>query len=109
MEVIHAEVMERGSSEHQGAFHQRYDADTLDAAALLIPVMGFLSADHPRVTATVERIVERLTIDGFVYRSVPGETPGHEDLPVGEFEGAFLPCTFWLATTHAKAGRPEEA
>ncbi len=101
--------MDRGWSERLQAFRQRYDADTLDAAALLIPVMDFLPADHPRVTATVERIVERLTIDGFVHRFVPGETPGHEDLPVGEFEGAFLPCTFWLATTYAKAGRPDEA
>ena len=109
MEAIHAEVMERGWSERLRAFRQRYDADTLDAAALLIPVMDFLPADHPRVAATVERIVERLTIDGLVHRFVPRETLGHEDLPVGEFEGAFLPCTFWLATTYAKAGHPDEA
>jgi len=109
MEAIHAEVMERGWSEHLQAFRQRYDADTLDAAALLIPVMDFLPADHPQVVATVERIVEQLSINGFVHRFVPRETPGLEDLPVGEFEGAFLPCTFWLATTYAKAGRTDEA
>lgn len=109
MDAIHAEVMERGWSDALGAFRQRYGADTLDAAALLLPVMGFLPADHPRVVATVERIAASLAIDGLVHRFVAGETPGHEDLPVGEFEGAFLPCTFWLATAYAMMGRPDEA
>lgn len=108
-EEIHADVMRHGWSERLGAFRQRYEGDNLDAAALLIPVMGFLPADHPRVTATVARIAESLTIDGFVYRFVPAETPGMGDLPLGEYEGAFLPCTFWLATVHAKAGRVDEA
>lgn len=109
MGAIRAEVLARGWSERLGAFRQRYGADTLDAAALLIPVMDFLPADDPRVLATVERIEATLAIDGFVHRFRAGETPGHEDLPVGEFEGAFLPCTFWLATTYAKAGQPDRA
>ncbi|MDQ3407366.1 MAG: glycoside hydrolase family 15 protein [Chloroflexota bacterium] len=109
MAEIHAEVMARGWSERLGAFTQRYEADTLDAAALLIPVMGFLPADHPRVLATVEQIAASLTIDGLVHRFIAGDTPGHEDLPLGEFEGAFLPCTFWLATSYALMGRPDEA
>lgn len=109
MTEIHAQVMERGWSERLGAFRQRYEADTLDASVLLIAVMDFLPADHPLVLATAERIVERLTIDGFVHRFIPRDTPGGQDLPVGEFEGAFLPCTFWLATTYAKAGRPDLA
>ncbi len=50
------------------------------------------------VISTVQRIEEALVIDGFVYRFQPGKTSGYEDVPVGEFEGAFLPCTFWLAT-----------
>ena len=109
MAAIHAEVLARGWSDRLGAFRQRYDADTLDAAALLIPVMDFLPADDPRVLATAERIEATLAIDGFVHRFVAGETPGHEDLPVGEFEGSFFPCTFWLATTYAKAGQPDRA
>jgi GH15 family glucan-1,4-alpha-glucosidase len=109
MEAIHAEVMERGWSEQLQAFRQRYGADSLDAATLLIPAMEFLPADHPRVLATVDRIVECLTIDGFVHRFIPSETPGQGDLPLGEFEGAFWPCTFWLAETYARAGRPAEA
>jgi GH15 family glucan-1,4-alpha-glucosidase len=108
-DTIHAEVMDRGWSDQLGAFRQRYEADTLDAAALLIPVMGFLPADHPCVLATADRIAERLAIDGLVHRFLAGETPGHADLPLGEFEGTFLPCTFWLATTYAKAGRVDVA
>ncbi|SPE55266.1 putative Trehalase [Verrucomicrobia bacterium] len=106
---IHDEVMERGWSERLGAFRQRYEGENLDAAELLISVMGFLPGDHPRVLATIDRIAESLTIDGFVYRFNPLETPGLGKQPMGEFEGAFLPCTFWLATAYAKAGRLESA
>ncbi|MGE3594810.1 MAG: glycoside hydrolase family 15 protein [Dehalococcoidia bacterium] len=109
MAEIHAEVMERGWSERLVAFRQRYEADALDTSTLLIPVMGFLPADHPRVQATVERIVERLTIDGFVHRFLAEDLPDEQPLPVGEFEGAFLPCTFWLATTYAVVGRSDDA
>lgn len=109
MSEIHAEVMTLGWSERLGAFRERYGSETLDAAALLIPVMGFLPADHPRVRATVDRIVEALAIGPFVHRFGAGSAVGAGDWPVGAFEGAFLPCTFWLATTYALAGRPEEA
>ncbi|RUL87947.1 glycoside hydrolase family 15 protein [Tautonia sociabilis] len=109
MEAIHAEVMDRGWSEPLGAFRQHYDGEGLDASALLIPVMGFLPADHPRVLATTERIVERLVIDGFVYRFEPRETLGPAAQPLGDHEGSFLPCTFWLATAYAKAGRANDA
>jgi GH15 family glucan-1,4-alpha-glucosidase len=106
---IHADVMERGWSERLGSFRQRYEGDNLDASALLIPVMGFLPADHARVTATIEQIASRLTINGFVYRFVPRETPGGSDLPLGQHEGAFLPCTFWLATSYARLGQTAKA
>ncbi len=109
MKAIHEEVMDWGWSDHLQAFRQRYGSEALDASVLLIPVMGFLPADHPRVLATADRIAESLTIDGFVHRFHAKETLGHEDLPLGEFEGAFLPCTFWLATTYALAGRIRDA
>lgn len=108
-ETIHAEVMEKGWSERLGAFRQHYDGDDLDAAALLIPVLEFLPADHPRVLATLERISESLTIDDFVFRFDPMQTPCLGQLPLGELEGAFFPSTFWLATTYAKAGHLERA
>ncbi|MBA3415938.1 MAG: glycoside hydrolase family 15 protein [Chloroflexia bacterium] len=103
--AIHAEVMERGWSERLGAFRRHYDDDGLDASVLLIPLVGFLPVDHPRVAATIDRIVEELTIDGFVHRYLP--PPGEP--PLGVFEGAFLPCTFWLATVRAMAGQAAEA
>ena len=101
MTEIHADVMERGWSDQLQSFRQHYDADTLDASALLIPLMGFLPPTHRRVVATVERIEAELMIDGLLHRF----RPEHSDLPMGQFEGAFLPCCFWLATVYALMGR----
>ncbi len=106
---IHQEVMDQGWSERLGAFRQHYEADTLDAAALLISVLEFLPGDHPRMLATLERIAEQLTIDGWVYRFDPRQAGLADERPLGQFEGAFLPCNFWLATAYAKAGYPEKA
>jgi GH15 family glucan-1,4-alpha-glucosidase len=85
------------------------EGENLDAAELLISVMEFLPGDHPRMLATIDRIAEPVTIDGFVYRFNPLETPGLERKPLGEYEGAFLPCTFWLATAYVKAGQLTQA
>lgn len=106
---IHAEVMDKGWSEKLGAFRQRYEGENLDAATLLISVMEFLPANHPRVLATIEKVNQFLTIDGFTYRFDPREMPVLGNFPLGQLEGAFLPCTFWLATAYAKALQPEKA
>jgi len=106
---IHAEVMDRGWSESLGAFRERYEHDNLDSATLLISVFEFLPADHPRVLSTIERITEFLTIDNNVYRFDPRKMPVLGDFPLSQMEAAFLPCTFWLATAHAKAGHLEKA
>jgi GH15 family glucan-1,4-alpha-glucosidase len=106
---IHRDVMENGWSEALGSFTQHYGAENVDAAELLVSIMDFLPADHPRVRSTVDRIAETLTINGLVYRFDPTLTEGVNDLPLGEMEGAFLPCTFWLATAYAKAGRVAQA
>ena len=106
---VHADVLTRGWSERLGAFRQRYEAENLDAAALLVPVMGLLPPEDPRVRATVARIDEALTINGFAYRFRPREVPGLEPLPLGEYEAAFLPCTFWLAAAQAMIGRVDAA
>ncbi len=106
---IHDEVLEKGWCEACGAFRQRYNSDALDAAALLIPIMGFLPPDDPRVLGTLEAIERELVIDGLVHRFDPKATLGGEQLPIGTFEGAFLPSTFWYAQALAGAGRSEQA
>jgi GH15 family glucan-1,4-alpha-glucosidase len=108
-EEVRTAILQHGWSERLGAFRQHYAGEGLDASVLLMPVMGFLPSTHPCVLSTVRRIEEALMIDGCVYRFQPGKTPGCEDIPVGEFEGAFLPCTFWLATTYAMQGRIRDA
>ena len=106
---VHDDVMEHGWSDRLQSFRQHYDADTLDASALLVALMGFLEPTHPRVVGTVRRIEQDLMIGGLVYRFRPEELAGQDDLPIGSFEGAFLPCCFWLAAVYAMAGRREDA
>ena len=107
--AIHAEVMDKGWCEEKNAFRQRYHSDALDAAALLIPLMDFLPADHPRVAGTFAAIQRELMINGLVHRFDPASTLGGDQPPIGQFEGAFLPCVFWHAHALAKAGRCDEA
>lgn len=107
--AIFDEVMEKGWSEGLGAFKQRYEAETLDASALLMVMMEFLPPDHPRMRSTIERIERDLTIDGLVYRFNPPDQADPIQQPLGDAEGAFLPCTFWLAAAHAKLGNDEKA
>src|SRR5581483_3540632 len=96
--AIHDQVMTHGWSDTLNAFTQSLETEALDASALLIPLVGFLPPSHPRVVATVTAIAEQLTIDGCVYRFDPRKMPKTGPSPMGEYEGAFLPCTFWLAT-----------
>jgi GH15 family glucan-1,4-alpha-glucosidase len=106
---IHAEVMAKGWSEEKNSFRQRYGSDALDAAALLIPLMGFLPVDHPRVRGTLAALERELVINGLIHRFNPVNLPGAASIPLGEFEGAFLPCVFWHAHVLAQAGRCDEA
>ncbi len=71
--------------------------------------MNFLPPDDPRVLDTLDAIEHELVIDGLVHRFDPTGTLGGEQLPIGEFEGAFLPATFWYAHALAGAGRTELA
>jgi GH15 family glucan-1,4-alpha-glucosidase len=95
---IRKAILEHGWSERAGAFTQAFGDDTLDASSLLIPIVGFLPSDDPRVRATVAAIDERLTDPrGLVYRyRAPDGLEGEE--------GSFLLCTFWLAHALALGG-----
>ena len=102
---IHAEVCREGFDAGLGSFVQSYGSTLLDASLLMIPLVGFLPPEDPRVRGTVEAIERHLTRDAFVarYNTVP-EVDG---LPPGE--GAFLLCSFWLADNLALLGRTEDA
>ena len=103
-DAIHAEVCARGFDAKRGSFVQSYESQHLDASLLLIPQVGFLPPDDPRVRGTIAAIERELIVDGLVLR-YSTET-GVDALPAGE--GAFLPCSFWLADCYALTGRRAE-
>jgi GH15 family glucan-1,4-alpha-glucosidase len=103
--AIHSQVCERGFNSNVNSFVQSYDSTYLDASLLLIPQVGFLPADDPRVVGTIEAIERNLVVDGLVLRY---STATYVDaLPAGE--GAFLPCSFWLADSYLLTGRRQES
>ncbi|MEH6677326.1 glycoside hydrolase family 15 protein [Phenylobacterium sp.] len=102
---IHREVCAKGYNETAGAFVQSYGDEALDASVLLIPLVGFLPADDPRMVSTVAAIQARLTRDGLVLRYDPQRT----DDGLESDEGVFLACSFWLADNLLLQGRREEA
>ncbi|MEZ0071137.1 glycoside hydrolase family 15 protein [Planotetraspora sp. GP83] len=104
---IHAEVCEKGFDPERGTFTQSYGSRELDAALLLIPIVGFLPPEDPRVIGTIEAIERELMTDGFVLRYPVAEDNDVDGLPGGE--GAFLACSFWLAEARALVGRKAEA
>jgi GH15 family glucan-1,4-alpha-glucosidase len=99
---IREAILTRGWSASKQAFAQAFDSDELDAAALLVPLVGFLPPTDERVLSTIEAIERELVDDGLVlrYRSEDG-------LPAGE--GTFVICSFWLVSALARAGRREHA
>ncbi|HTN84325.1 MAG TPA: glycoside hydrolase family 15 protein, partial [Sorangium sp.] len=104
-EEIRGDLLARGFNTRVGAFTQSYGSEALDASVLLIPHMGFLAADDPRMLSTVAAIEKGLTRDGLVLRYAT-ET-GVDGLP-GD-EATFLICSFWLADNYAMVGRLDEA
>ena len=102
---IHAEVCEKGFSPRLNSFVQSFETEFLDASLLMIPLVGFLPPEDPRVVGTVDAIQKHLMRDGFVLRY---DTSKSDDgLPPGE--GAFLACSFWLVDCLTLIGRHDEA
>ena len=104
---IREEILAKGFHPTIGAFTQEYGSDRLDASLLMIPLVGFLPPEDERVQGTVRAIERKLLVDGFIRRYEPEKSAHVDGLPPGE--GAFLPCTFWLADNYALAGRTDEA
>lgn len=104
---IHREVCERGWDDGRRTFTQSYGSTELDAALLMIPMVGFLDPTDERVGGTIDAVQRELTVDGFVERYPTGAAEGVDGLPGRE--GAFLLCTFWLADALALSGRVKES
>jgi len=105
---IHDEVCAQGYDERLGAFTQYYGSATLDASVLLIPEVGFLPADDPRVVSTVETIARDLVSDGLVRRYQLATGQSQVDGLSGT-EGAFLACSFWLVNALQMIGHEDRA
>jgi GH15 family glucan-1,4-alpha-glucosidase len=100
-EIGHA-IETRGYDRDRGVFVQAFGEHALDAALLLLPVMGFVAFDDERMVRTAEAVREELSVDGMLMRyQIADGLPGKE--------GAFLPCCFWLAECFAYQGRIAEA
>jgi GH15 family glucan-1,4-alpha-glucosidase len=102
---IHATICKRGFDRTRNTFTQSFGSGELDASLLLLPIVGFLPPDDPRIRGTVAAIERELVVDGLVMRyRTSTEVDG---LPPGE--GAFLPCSFWLADNYTLQNRDAEA
>ncbi len=101
---IKEDVLEHGYDEGRGQFVQAYGSKNLDSAVLMLPLVGFLPGDDPRIRSTVQAIQRELTsAEGFVYRYKDFDDGLNTD------EGAFLMCTFWLADNLINLGEIEQA
>jgi alpha,alpha-trehalase len=102
-EELRRAILEDGWNQTACSFTQAFGSEDLDASALMIPIVGFLPADDPRVLATIDAISSRLTDrHGLVFRYLT------QDGLAGQ-EGSFLLCTFWLAQAQALAGQLDRA
>jgi GH15 family glucan-1,4-alpha-glucosidase len=99
-DIIHEDVCDKGFDRELNSFVESYGSKMLDASLLLLPCVGFLPADDPRIRGTVQAIERYLMRDGLVLRHDPREALG-EKQPI---EGAFLACTLWLADAHVLSG-----
>jgi len=102
---IHAQVCREAWSDQLRSFTQSYGSAELDASLLLLPVVGFLPPDDPRIRGTVRAVQEHLSEDGFVRRYRSDQAV--DGLPGGE--GTFLPCSFWFVDALALDDRRDQA
>jgi GH15 family glucan-1,4-alpha-glucosidase len=104
-DAVRAEVLDRGFDEERNTFTQHYDTTEVDAALLVLPVVGFIDGEDPRMTGTIDAIEKDLMLDGLLIRY--RTESGVDGLPGTEH--AFLACSFWLVSALALADRADEA
>mgnify|MGYP000391441321 CR=1 FL=1 len=102
---IHRQVCEQGYNVELGSFVQSYGSSVLDASLLLLPLVGFLPPDDPRMIGTVKAVERRLMHGGLLLRYENGQ--GSDDLPPGQ--GVFLACSFWLVDCYVLLERQDDA
>lgn len=98
---IFDQVCRKGFNRELNSFVTHYGAKSVDASLLLLPLVGFLPADDPRMLGTIERTRKELTTGGLLKRNRPKSAAGEQ--------GAFLACSFWLVQAMALAGQKREA
>lgn len=103
--AIHRDVCNNGFDAEENAFVESYGSKLLDASVLLLPAVGFLPAEDPRIRGTIAAVEKCLMRDGFVLRHDPRELAA--DQP--PLEGAFLACSLWLADAHVLSGDLDKA
>ena len=104
-ERIHNDVCAHGFNNELCSFVRSYGSKELDASLLLLPVIGFLPPQDPRIIGTIEAMERGLMHDGLVRRYDTGTSD--DGLPAGE--GMFLACSFWLADAYLMLGRRDDA
>jgi GH15 family glucan-1,4-alpha-glucosidase len=102
---VREEILTRGFNKSRNSFTQHYDTTEVDASLLVIPQVGFLPGDDPRVLGTIEAVEKDLLRDGLLLRY---RTETGVDGVAGD-EHPFLACSFWLVSAYAHAGRTEDA
>jgi len=103
--TMHAEICEKGYDEDRGSFVRSYGSREVDASLLLLPSVGFLPPEDPRIRGTIAAVEQDLLTDGLVRRY----RTEHVSDGLSGREGAFLACSFWLVDAYALTGRRAEA
>ncbi len=104
-EQVREEVLDKGFDEQRNTFTQHYDTDQVDASLLVLPSVGFIDGDDPRMLGTIRAIEDDLMRGGFLLRY---RTESGVDGLAGD-EHPFLACSFWLVSAYAMAGRIDDA
>lgn len=104
-EAIHRDVCNKGFDAGENAFVESYGSKLLDASVLLLPAVGFLPTEDPRIRGTIAAVEKCLMRDGFVLRHDPREMPAGQP----PLEGAFLACSLWLADAYVLSGDIDKA
>jgi GH15 family glucan-1,4-alpha-glucosidase len=100
-QTVHDEICREGWNDGLGTFTQQYGSQTLDASLLLLPLVGFLPVDDPRMASTIATIEREFSEGGLIRREKPNAD--------GPNEGVFLACSGWMAECMKLQGRDREA